>query len=104
MLPYAGMRLEPSVMVGCEVAIGRALRDLADRGAFLYFGIESGEAFGSPSIAIYVVDDGRPPYGKVTVAVESILTWIFAGGAAGRGWRDARTLIAADLGQQERRP
>lgn len=99
MLPYSGMRLEPSVMVGCEMAIGRALRALADRGAFLHFGISSGSEFGNPSISIYVVDDGRPPYGKMTVAVESLLTWVFAGGAAGRGWRDARYLTASDLGR-----
>ena len=97
MVPWSGLEIEAWTLMQCQAAIGQALRDLADRGAFRYFEISDGRQLGSPPISVFVLDDGLPPYGKVDVVVEPLVAWIFLGGRGGQGWRDPRGISAADL-------
>jgi hypothetical protein len=97
MAQYAGRDLTADLMATCSRAVERELAAIADRGAFRYFGIVDARALGVPPVELYVVDDGKPPYGKVAIDAAQVVAWVLAGGARGQGWRGAGQLTADDL-------
>jgi hypothetical protein len=97
MTPYAGRDLTADLMATCTRAVERELAEIADRGAFRYFGIADARALGVPPVELYVFDDGAPPYGKVAIDAVPVVAWVLAGGARGQGWRSADQLVSDDL-------
>jgi hypothetical protein len=69
----------------------RLLLEMADRGAFLFFGIRNAEEFGSPAIGIMMLDDGH-----LVIEYEPLTDWIFGGGAGRHGWRSTRDFNLED--------
>lgn len=77
-----------------ENALVRYLGAIADRGAFLYFGIESGLKLGETPVRL-----GSAP-GHVAIVVmnmDEVCEWIMRGGARGRGWLAASEIGLDDL-------
>jgi hypothetical protein len=95
--PLYGLPLDPDLMMEATEIASRGIRELADLGAFTYFGIHDGIELGNAPVKLFVFDDGEPPYGKVDVEVEPLVAWIFSGGAAARGWRSPGALTLGDL-------
>ena len=71
--------------------IGRRLRDLADDGVFLFFGIRDAAEMGNAPVSLRAV---RYDHGRVTVTVNEapLVAWIIGGGAGLRGWRAPSSL------------
>lgn len=97
MAPYAGQRVTADLMAACRMAVERALARLADTGALTYFGIRNSAELGRAPVSLYLVSDGAPPFGRVDLASEALVSWIFSGGARGQGWRDTSAITTADL-------
>lgn len=93
----AGQRVDATLWALAHGRVRRALADLADSGAFRYFEITSALELGDPPVALSMVDDGYPPWGRCVLEVDPVIRWIFAGGARGAGWRASTALTANDL-------
>lgn len=97
LLPLAGREISAELIRDAHAVARNGLRELADSGALVYFGIRDGVDLGDPPVALFVLDDGRPPYGKVDVDVGPMVAWVFSGGSSGRGWRAPDRLVLSDL-------
>lgn len=93
--PYASGRAEPWMARAAEDSALEILGRLADRGALLYFGIRDATDLGSPPVSFVAL--GLYPDAVVTLHVQPVARWIFAGGARGQGWEPARAVTAAAL-------
>jgi hypothetical protein len=88
--PYYGAVAQRWMVDAIKGDVRRLLHDMADRGAFLFFGIASAADFGSPTINLRAVG---LPYGETLVLEhDRLLSWIFAGGARTAGWEDPSEL------------
>jgi hypothetical protein len=76
-----------------RAAVARRFSELADAGAFLYFGIMDAADFGEPEIGFLAVDGD----GTIAVDAEPLIAWVFGGGARGVGWRRPDELTEDDL-------
>lgn len=74
-------------------AIHRVIDDLADRGAFLYFGISSSWDMGPLPIELRQVTED----GGIALEVEPVANVILDGGRRGAGWVRADELTITDL-------
>lgn len=97
MAPYAGQRVSGDMMRTCTLAVELAIARIADRGALAYFEIRDAAELGNAPVSLYVVSDGAPPFGRIDLAPEALVAWIFAGGARGQGWLDPRAVAAEDM-------
>lgn len=93
MAPLAGQEISGSLLVLCQLAVERGFAALADAGALAYFGIRDSADLGNAPVTLRMLSDE----GHATVLVEPLVTWIFAGGARGAGWRSPARLTPADL-------
>lgn len=94
MAPLAGQEISLELLQLAERGISAGLAALADAGALDYFGIRDAAELGEPPVTLRLLSDE----GHATVVVEPLVTWIFAGGARGVGWRSPARLTLADLG------
>lgn len=91
--PMLGVPLTDAAEAEAISRIARALVELADRGAFRYFGIANGLDLGVLPIRLRRIDWE----GSVALEVEPVTEIILHGGARYDGWRAAAELTIDDL-------
>ena len=90
-----GQRLTELTMARAHAATSDELYQLADAGAFRYFGISSGYELGAAPIALR---EHRPGTGSVVIAnVRQLIDYIMRGGSRGAGWVAPSELTLDDL-------
>jgi hypothetical protein len=90
---YGRPLFDTRTMELATTAIRQYLDRVADRGAFLYFGIRDRRDLGSVPIELRQVT----PDGGVALEVEPITDAILGGGRYGAGWREPGELSIEDL-------
>lgn len=93
--PLAGRVIDDGgeLLAACSAAAARMLDELADRGAFVFFGITCSAELGDLPIRFVVVDD----IGSTVIDPDPIVEAILYGAAAARGWRDPSAITISDL-------
>ena len=92
--PLAGSDVTVEVLQAAERAVQDALGELADAGAFRFFGIPDAGAFGRPPIT-FLIHDAE---GGVMLETRPLVAWVFAGGRGRAGWKRPAAVTLGDLG------
>jgi hypothetical protein len=92
MRPLAGRPMTPDAQDEAVIAMQRQLEDLADHGAFLFFGITCSIDLGPLDIQFEI----RSRWGHFSLVAEPLIVAIMAGGRRGQGWLSEATGLTKD--------